>query len=61
MNSGGGGRSATPAPTPDPTAARVLVRGEAVAPPKGRADDFAWPRPSGSASNVPDADPSLWP
>jgi hypothetical protein len=28
----------------DPTATRVLVKGEPVAPPSGRADDFAWPR-----------------
>jgi hypothetical protein len=29
---------------PDPLATRVLVKGEPVAPPTGRADDFAWPR-----------------
>jgi hypothetical protein len=28
----------------DPLAARVLTRGETVAAPAGRADDFAWPR-----------------
>jgi uncharacterized protein len=28
----------------DPLATRVLVKGEPVAPPTGRADDFAWPR-----------------
>jgi uncharacterized protein len=31
-------------PTSDAMAAKVLVRGEPVAPPAGRADDFAWPR-----------------
>jgi hypothetical protein len=39
-----------PAPPPispaaDPTAAKVLVRGEPLAPKEGRADDFRWPRP----------------
>ncbi len=33
----------------DPTATRVLVKGEPVAPPPGRADDFSWPR-AGEAS-----------
>jgi hypothetical protein len=54
----GGGRAATPAPTPDPTAARVLVRGEAVAPPAGRADDFAWPPPGAGANPLPDEVPA---
>lgn len=30
----------------DPTAAKVLVRGEPMAPKEGRADDFRWPRPT---------------
>jgi len=30
----------------DPTAASVLVRGEALAAPGGRADNFTWPRPA---------------
>jgi hypothetical protein len=46
-------------PTRWPT--RVLNRGEAVVAPRGRADDFAWPRPdiSGSADMeaLPDAVP----
>jgi hypothetical protein len=29
----------------DELANRVLIQGEVVAPPAGRADDFAWPRP----------------
>lgn len=33
----------------DPVAARVLVRGESLAAPAGRADDFAWPRADASA------------
>jgi hypothetical protein len=40
-----GGGGARPAAS-DPIAARVLIKGEAVAPPKGRADDFVWPRRS---------------
>ncbi|MGE0062357.1 MAG: GDSL-type esterase/lipase family protein [Xanthobacteraceae bacterium] len=30
----------------DATATRVLVKGEAIRPPRGRADDFTWPRQS---------------
>ncbi|MEA2951025.1 MAG: uncharacterized protein QOJ96_545, partial [Alphaproteobacteria bacterium] len=37
---GGGGARLT---TADPVAARVLVKGEPIAPPKGRADEFIWP------------------
>jgi hypothetical protein len=37
------GGSAPGRPT-DPLAARVLIKGEAVAAPTGRADDFNWPR-----------------
>jgi len=39
----GGGRPAQLTST-DPVAAKVLTRGDAVAAPSGRADDFAWPR-----------------
>jgi len=39
---GGGPGRATSA---DPVAGHVLVKGEPVAPPAGRADNFAWPRP----------------
>ncbi|MDQ0468258.1 SGNH/GDSL hydrolase family protein [Labrys wisconsinensis] len=42
-----------PAPFPpnaDPSAARVLLRGEALAPKEGRADDFRWPRPPPDAA-----------
>jgi hypothetical protein len=34
----------------DPVATRVLSRGEAVVAPRGRADDFSWPRPDISAT-----------
>ncbi|MGB7256608.1 MAG: GDSL-type esterase/lipase family protein [Pseudolabrys sp.] len=44
-----GGSGNHPANT-DPTANRVLVKGEPVAAPPGRADDFAWPR--GSDANA---------
>jgi hypothetical protein len=43
---------------PDPLVVRVLSRGEAVAAPHGRADDFSWPRndiTSGGASAPPPA------
>ena len=46
----------------DPLATRVLNRGEAIVAPRGRADDFSWPRPdiSGAADTepLPDAVPS---
>src|SRR6266404_1273097 len=38
-----GGPGSRPAAT-DPLAARVLVKGEPLSAPAGRADDFAWPR-----------------
>lgn len=33
----------------DPVATQVLVKGESIAPPRGRADDFAWPRQGAGA------------
>jgi hypothetical protein len=43
----------------DPLGKRVLNRGEAIVAPRGRADDFSWPRPdiSGTADTeaLPDA------
>jgi hypothetical protein len=44
--------------TPDPTAAKVLSRGEALAAPAGRADDFSWPRPDAGASTTLDIAPT---
>ena len=38
-----GGPGSRPAAV-DALAARTLVKGEALAPPAGRADDFVWPR-----------------
>ena len=38
-----GGPGSRPAAM-DPLVARTMVKGEALAPPAGRADDFAWPR-----------------
>jgi uncharacterized protein len=40
----GGARPAVRPTTPDPIATRVLTKGEAIAAPTGRADDFNWPR-----------------
>jgi uncharacterized protein len=40
----GGARPPARPSTPDPLATRVLTKGEAIAPPAGRADDFSWPR-----------------
>jgi hypothetical protein len=36
----------------DPIATRVLSRGEAVAAPPGRADDFSWPRADANAGDA---------
>jgi uncharacterized protein len=47
---GGGRPAATARPAADPLTTRVLIKGEAVAPPTGRADDFNWPR--GNAATV---------
>ena len=47
-----GGGSNRPVPA-DPTAARVLVKGEPLAPLKGRADDFVWSQ--GAAAALPAA------
>jgi hypothetical protein len=40
--------------TSDPIATKVLSRGEALATPAGRADDFSWPRPASDASARPE-------
>jgi len=37
--------------TPDPTAAKVLSRGEALPASAGRADDFSWPRSSANSTS----------
>ncbi len=41
----------------DPIAAKVLSRGESLAAPAGRADDFSWPRPASDASARPEVSP----
>ncbi|MGB6768178.1 MAG: GDSL-type esterase/lipase family protein [Methyloceanibacter sp.] len=41
----------------DPTAAKVLSRGEVLAAPTGRADDFSWPRGGSDASATPEVSP----
>jgi uncharacterized protein len=48
----GGARPARAATT-DAVAARVLTKGEPIAAPSGRADDFRWPRGSGAADAAP--------
>lgn len=50
-----GGAGARPAGA-DAVAMRVLIRGEALTPPPGRADDFSWPRPA-ILETRPGADP----
>jgi uncharacterized protein len=49
-----------PAPAVDTTATRVLTKGEPIAAPNGRADDFSWPRGNVTlepATNDPNATP----
>jgi hypothetical protein len=54
----GGGRQTRPAGG-DATVGRVLTRGEPVAAPTGRADDFSWPpRGVNIDTNLPEAPPS---
>jgi uncharacterized protein len=43
--------------TSDPVAAKVLSRGETLAAPAGRADDFSWPRHGSDASVTPEVSP----
>ncbi len=43
--------------TSDPIAAKVLSRGETLAAPAGRADDFSWPRPGSDANAKPEVSP----
>jgi uncharacterized protein len=40
--------------TSDAIATKALSRGESLAPPAGRADDFSWPRPGSDASARPE-------
>jgi hypothetical protein len=51
----GGGR-ATQALS-DPTAVRVLTRGDTLPAASGRADDFSWPRPGSATAATPDVPP----
>jgi hypothetical protein len=41
----------------DPIATRVLSRGDAIAAPPGRADDFSWPRADANANDAADVAP----
>jgi uncharacterized protein len=52
-----GGASHPAQTNSDPMATKVLSRGDAVAAPAGRADDFSWPRPATDASAAPEASP----
>jgi hypothetical protein len=45
----GGGRQADTGVN-DPVALKVLVKGEAVSAPNGRADDFVWPKPAAAVA-----------
>lgn len=52
------GAPSHPAPSAsDPLATRVLSRGDALAAPPGRADDFSWPRADAGGNSATDAAP----
>lgn len=53
----GSGRPANVEPAIDGTAIRVLTRGEPLAAPAGRADDFVWPRRGFNANIEPSPEP----
>jgi hypothetical protein len=57
----GGGRAAARVPQTDATATRVLTKGEPIAGPTGRADDFSWPRGSNNSTNAEPVAPELAP
>ena len=53
----GSAKAAASKKEPDALATRVLSRGEALAAPRGRADDFSWPRADISSEPAPDTPP----
>jgi hypothetical protein len=52
-----GGKDHSTQTTSDSIAAKVLSRGETLAAPAGRADDFSWPRPGSDVSARPEGSP----
>jgi len=52
-----GGKDHSTQTTRDPIAAKVLSRGETLAVPAGRADDFSWPRSVSDPSARPEGSP----
>jgi lysophospholipase L1-like esterase len=56
-----GGKDYSTQTTSDSIAAKVLSRGETLAAPAGRADDFSWPRPGSDASAKPEVLPESEP
>jgi hypothetical protein len=53
-----GGTQTRPTPTTDGMATRVLTKGEPVSVPKGRADDFSWPRGGANSADPAAAEPA---
>ena len=54
----GAGSHTTPVASEDPTAKSALVRGDPLAAPPGRADNFAWPQGDTAASASPQGAPA---
>jgi hypothetical protein len=52
-----GGKDHSTQTKSDPIAAKVLSRGESLAAPAGRADDFSWPRSVSDPSTKPEVSP----
>jgi len=53
-----GGSQVPPAPTTDGMASRVLTKGEPVSAPRGRADDFSWPRDGADSADPAAVEPA---
>jgi hypothetical protein len=54
----GAGGNAAPLASENPTVKNALVRGDPLAAPPGRADNFAWPQGDAAANAAPQGAPA---